>query len=113
MAGQWKCAPSGSSRLIPAEPASQSVKAVSASFCKMLSGDVTISRAKEINALFSAAWLGGRVGRRVSSAVEMTDSNPTVLMFSEGVWEESIVRPRLLGDRNPRSKRYPTFLRGD
>jgi len=41
----------------------------------MLLGEVASSRANASKARFSSAWFGGCDGRRLNSAVEITDSN--------------------------------------
>jgi hypothetical protein len=48
--------------------------AVSASFCRRLSGEVANSRASAFKARFSAAASGRREGRRLNSAVATTGS---------------------------------------
>src|SRR6476469_4636724 len=75
MAFHWKLFRPSSKRLIPAECARHRIRAVSASFCNMLPGEVASFRAKAIKARFSSAWFGGCDGRRLNSAVEITDSN--------------------------------------
>src|SRR6185312_14927463 len=63
-----------SRRLMPADCAWHRTKAVSASFRNIPPGEVASSLAKPIKARFSSAWFGGRAGRRLNSAVEITDS---------------------------------------
>src|SRR5678809_721418 len=78
MAFHWKRFRPSSKRLIPAECARHRTRAVSASFCNMLPGEVASSRANAIKARFSSAWFGRCDGRRVNSAVEITDSKSDI-----------------------------------